>query len=80
MPAGLQPVNQVSGWHWGYYRNVTPGCIERWYENYPEETITVSEDFYVVRAGEFQASVPVIECLYAPHYRANGTAGLTVIP
>ncbi|MBO4595016.1 MAG: hypothetical protein J5632_00175 [Bacteroidales bacterium] len=80
VPAGLQPVNQVSGWHWGYYRNVTPGCIERWYENYPEETITVSEDFYVVRAGEFQASVPVIECLYAPHYRANGTAGLTVIP
>ena len=74
VPAGLQPVNQMSGWNWGYYRNVTPGCIERWYECYPEEKIIVSEDFYVVRAGSFQASVPVIECLYAPHYRANGVA------
>ena len=74
VPAGLQPVNQVSGWNWGYYRNVTPGCIERWYECYPEEKISVREDFYVVRAGSFQASVPVIECLYAPHYRANDVA------
>ena len=74
VPAGLQPVNQVSGWNWGYYRSVTPGCIERWYECYPEEKITVSEDFFVVRAGEFQSAVPVIECLYAPHYRANAVA------
>ena len=69
--AGLVPVNQLSGYHWGYYRNVLADRIECWYEVYPEEKTTVSEEFYVTRAGSFQAPVATIECEYAPHYRAN---------
>ena len=45
--------------------------IECWYEVYPEEKTTVSEEFFVTRAGSFQAPVATIECEYAPHYRAN---------
>ena len=70
-PAGLQPVDQTSGYRWGYYRSVLKDRIEYWYEAYPEEKISVSEEFYAVRAGEFQSAIPVLECLYAPHYRAN---------
>ena len=69
--AGLIPVNQLSGYRWGYYRNVLADRIECWYEVYPEEKTTVSEEFYVTRAGSFQAPVATIECEYAPHYRAN---------
>ncbi|MBR5703794.1 MAG: hypothetical protein IKX45_06040 [Bacteroidales bacterium] len=69
--AGLVPVNQMSGYRWGYYRNVLQDRIECWYEVYPEEKTTVSEEFYVTRAGSFQAPVATIECEYAPHYRAN---------
>lgn len=69
--AGLTPVNQLSGYRWGYYRNVLSDRIECWYEVYPEEKTTVSEEFYVTRAGSFQAPVATIECEYAPHYRAN---------
>lgn len=69
--AGLVPVNQLSGYRWGYYRNVLQDRIECWYEVYPEEKTTVSEEFYVTRAGSFQAPVATIECEYAPHYRAN---------
>ena len=69
--AGLVPVNQLSGYRWGYYRNVLSDRIECWYEVYPEEKTTVSEEFYVTRAGSFQAPVATIECEYAPHYRAN---------
>ena len=69
--AGLVPVNQMSGYRWGYYRNVLPDRIECWYEVYPEENTTVSEEFYVTRAGSFQSPVATIECEYAPHYRAN---------
>ena len=71
--AGLVPVNQLSGYHWGYYRNVRKDCIECWYEVYPEEKTTVTEEFYVTRAGSFQTPVATIECEYAPHYRANDT-------
>ena len=69
--AGLVPVNQLSGYRWGDYRNVLQDRIECWYEVYPEEKTTVSEEFYVTRAGSFQAPVATIECEYAPHYRAN---------
>ena len=69
--AGLVPVNQLSGYRWGYYRNVLSDRIECWYEVYPEEKTSVSEEFYVTRAGSFQAPVATIECEYAPHYRAN---------
>lgn len=72
--AGLVPVNQTSGYRWGYYRSVLADRIELWYEAYPEEKITVSEEFYVTRAGSFQSPVAAIECLYAPHYRANTDA------
>ena len=71
--AGLLPVNQLSGYRWGYYRNVLADRIECWYEVYPEEKTTVSEEFYATRAGSFQAPVATRECEYAPHYRANDT-------
>ncbi len=69
--AGLIPVDQKSSYRWGYYRNVLKDRIECWYEVYPEEKTTVTEEFFVTRAGSFQAPVATIECEYAPHYRAN---------
>lgn len=69
--AGLIPVNQLSGYRWNCYRNVLADRIEVWYEVYPEEKTTVTEEFFVTRAGAFQAPVATIECEYAPHYRAN---------
>ena len=40
-------------------------------DTYPEDNTVISEAFFVTQAGEFTAPVPVIESLYAPHYRAN---------
>ncbi len=74
--AGLLPVEQLSGYryYWGCYRNVLPDRIERWYEVYPEHITTVSEEFYVTRAGAFQCPATTIKCEYAPHYEANTVA------
>lgn len=72
--AGLVPVNQISGYSYGCYRSVLADRTELWYEAYPEEKITVSEEYYVTRAGSFQSPAAQIECLYAPHYRANTAA------
>jgi hypothetical protein len=70
--ASLAPVNQLSGLNgWTGYRNVKASATEYYFSTYPEEKTTVTEDFFVVRAGTFVAPVTVIESLYAPHYRAN---------
>ena len=69
--AGLIPVNQVSGYRRGCYRNVMKDRLELWYEVFPEEKTEIVEEFYATRAGSFQAPVATIECEYAPHYCAN---------
>ena len=70
--ASLSPVQQLSGLiGWTGYRNVKASATEYYYDTYPEEKTTVTEDFFVERAGAFVAPVTVIQSLYAPHYRAN---------
>ena len=85
-PASFRPVRQLSGpygWWlrpysyggWSFspqgYRNVLADKTEYWFDSYPEENTTISEDFYVTQEGAFQTPAVEIESLYAPHYRAN---------
>ena len=64
-----------SGVAWGFvpqgYREVKASCTEYYFDSYPEEKTTLTEEFFVERAGSFQAPVVTVESLYAPHYRAN---------
>lgn len=68
-------VPRRSGFVWGFtpqgYRNVKAAATEYYFDSYPEESTTLTEEFFVVRAGAFVAPVTVIESLYAPHYHAN---------
>lgn len=89
--ASLRPAAQLSGtygWWMGPlrvngwysvepqgYRNVKSAQTEYWFDSYPEENTTITEEFFVTQSGKFSAPVPVIESLYAPHYRANGAFG-----
>lgn len=86
-PASFRPIDQLSGFYgwwlaplsygvWSYapqgYRNVLSDKTEYWFDSYPEEKTSVSEEFFVTQEGRFQTPVVEIESLYAPHYRANG--------
>jgi len=63
------------GYVWSFtpqgYRNVKAERTEYYFDSYPEEKTTLSEEFFVTQAGRFTAPVVTIESLYAPHYRAN---------
>ena len=86
--AAFRPVDQLSG-HvgWWYrpigsyavspqgYRNVKADRTEYYFDVYPEENTTVTEEFYITQEGTFSAPVVTIESLYAPHYRANDKFG-----
>ena len=65
-------------YNWNIYRNVKTDRTEYYWEACPEESTTLTEEFYVTRSGAFSAPVPVIESLYAPHYRANAPANPTL--
>ena len=86
--AAFTPVDQLSGHYGWWlqplridglysfvpqgYRNVKADRTEYYFDSYPEEKTTVTEEFFVTRSGSFTAPVVEIESLYAPHYRANG--------
>ena len=87
--AAFRPVNQLSG-HVGWwarpvggtysvtpqgYRNVKSDRTEYFFDVYPEENTTVTEEFFITQEGSFAAPVVTVESLYAPHYRANGKFG-----
>ena len=82
--AALRPVQQLSGpSRWGWfnlrrltftpqgYRNVKADRTEYYFDSFPEENTTLTEEFFVTQAGTFTAPVLTVESLYAPHYRAN---------
>ena len=82
--AALRPVQQLSGpSRWGLfslrrltftpqgYRNVKADRTEYYFDSFPEENTTLTEEFFVTQAGTFTAPVLTVESLYAPHYRAN---------
>lgn len=70
-PAGLRPVNQLSSCYGSLYTDVKADRTEYWYDVFPEEDITIREDFYITQEGSFQSPAITVESYYAPHYRAN---------
>ena len=86
--ASFRPVDQVSGmtgW-WrsplpsgrrpgvGSYRNVLDDRTEYYFDVLPEGVTVIDEVFYLSQDGVYQSPVPEVECMYAPHYRANAGA------
>lgn len=71
---GVNPL-RVGGWYSFMpqgYRNVKKAQTEYYFDSYPEENTTITEEFFVTQTGRFAAPVVTVESLYAPHYRANG--------
>lgn len=78
--ANLRPVDQTSGVYGWFtaqgYRSVHSDRTEFWFDSYPEDDTTITEEFFVTQEGSFQSAAALIESLYAPHYRANDKAGV----
>jgi uncharacterized protein YfaS (alpha-2-macroglobulin family) len=82
----MRPVDQLSGWTWGWLKPLTYGLFTvapysyrevksdrtlYWIDVFPEENSTIEEELFVTQNGVFACPVAEIESLYAPHYRAN---------
>ncbi len=81
----LRPENQISGIY-GFpfrtgrffapysYREVKSDRSIWYMDVLAEEDTRVMETLVVTQSGEFSCPAAVLECMYAPHYRANGDA------
>ena len=74
--ATLRPVDQLSGrmgWWRRFqgYRDVRTSYTDYFFDSMAEESSEIREEFFVTQTGTFACGVPVVESLYAPHYRGN---------
>lgn len=76
--AGFEPVNTASGWRWNsglsYYAAVTNTATTLYIDRIDKGQYVVEVDFFANNAGTFTTAPTVMQCLYAPEFRALSPA------
>ena len=78
--ASLEPVSTASGWVWGslhYYVAVNNSHEAIYIDRLEKGKYTIDADYYVTNPGTFTLAPSVLQCLYAPEFRAT-SSGLRI--
>lgn len=67
--ACLEPVNQLSGYRYGYYTTPRDNCTNYYYYGLAKGKHVLETEYYVDRAGRYETGTCTVECAYAPEYR-----------
>ena len=73
-PACLEPVNQLSGYYWGYYSQMKDDRTEYFFDQLSKGTHVIETEYYVTRAGEYSTGTTTAVCTYAPAYQGTTPA------
>lgn len=66
--ACLEPVSQLSGYHWGYYIAPKDYTTNYYFDRMAKGKHVVETEYYINRAGVYQTGVCTAQCAYAPEY------------
>lgn len=72
--ACLEPVGQLSGYHWGYYCAPRDNATNYYFDRMAKGTHIVETEYYVDREGTFQTGTCTVQCAYSPEYTARAAA------
>ena len=78
-PACLEPVKQLSGYHWGYYIAPKDNSTNYYFDRMAKGTHVVESEYYVDRVGTYDTGTCVVQCTYAPGYSARAKAQTLVV-
>ena len=76
-PACLEPVNQLSGYRWGYYSQIKDDRTEYFFDQLSKGTHIIETEYYVTRPGTYTTGPATAVCTYAPAYQGT-TPAITV--
>ena len=68
--ACLEPVNQLSGYHWGYYCTPKDYTTNFYFDRMAKGKHVIENEYYIDRAGTYTTGTCTVGCAYAPEYRA----------
>ena len=67
--ACLEPVNQLSGYHWGYYCSPKDYTTNFYFDRMSKGKHVIENEYYVDREGTYTTGTCTVGCAYAPEYR-----------
>ena len=73
-PACLEPVNQLSGYRWGYYSQIKDDRTEYFFDQLSKGTHVIETEYYVTRSGDYSTGPVTAVCTYAPDYQGSSPA------
>lgn len=75
--ACMEPVGQLSGYHWGYYCSPRDNSTNYYFDRLAKGKHVIETEYYIDRTGTYQTGTCTVQCAYAPEYTAR-TAAQTI--
>ena len=72
--ACLEPVNQLSGYKWGYYCSPKDYSTNYYFDMMRKGEHVVETEYYVDREGVYETGTCTVQCAYAPEYTARAAS------
>ncbi len=69
--ACMEPVNQLSGYHWGYYCAPKDNATHYFFDMLRKGKHVIETEYYIDRAGQYETGTCTAGCAYAPEFRAT---------
>ena len=67
--ACLEPVNQLSGYHWGYYCSPKDYTTNFYFDRLAKGKHVIENEYYIDRAGTYETGTCTAGCAYSPEFR-----------
>jgi hypothetical protein len=69
--ACMEPVSQLSGYHWGYYCAPKDCSTNYYFDNMSKGTHEIETAYYIDRSGKYETGTCTAQCAYSPEYKST---------
>lgn len=77
--ACMEPVSQLSGYHWGYYLAPQDNATNYYFDQLSKGRHVVETTYFIDRAGSYSTGICTAQCTYAPEYTAREAAKVITV-
>lgn len=67
--ACMEPVNQLSGYHWGYYIAPKDCATNYYFDRLAKGKHVIETEYYIDRPGTYETGTCTASCAYSPEFR-----------
>ena len=77
--ACMEPVQQLSGYHWGYYCAPKDNVTNYYFDILSKGKHVIETEYYIDRPGVYETGTCIVQCAYSPEYMGRTKSQTLVI-